>query len=49
MLKPVLRYRIRLLIRRAFKPNAKSKPGLRGVAVTFRPGRAGPIPIQYET
>ena len=43
MLKPVLRFQSRLLIRRAFKPNAKLKPGRRVLAVQFRPNRAGPI------
>ena len=49
MLKPVIRLPSQLLIRRAFKPNAKLKPGQRGLAVNFRPSRAGPIRIQYET
>jgi hypothetical protein len=45
----MIRSQSRLLIRRAFKPNAKFKPGLRGLAVKFRPSRAGPVRIQYET
>jgi hypothetical protein len=49
MLRPMIRSQSRLLIRRAFKPNAKFKPGLRGLAVKFRPSRAGPVRIQYET
>jgi len=49
MLKPVIRFQSRLLIRKAFKLNAKLKPGQRGVAVRFRPCCAGPIQIQHET
>jgi hypothetical protein len=49
MLKSVIRLQSQLLVRRAFKPKAKLKPGPRGLAVKFRPGRAGPICIQYET
>ena len=49
MLKPMIRFPSRLLIRRAFKPNAKLKPGLRRPGATYRPGRAGPIRILYET
>ena len=49
MLKPMIRFPNRLLIRRAFKPNAKLKPGLRRPGATYRPSRAGPIRIPYET
>ena len=49
MLKSVIRLQSQLLIRRAFKPNAKLKPGLRRPGATYRPGRAGPIRIPYET
>jgi len=49
MLKSVIRLQSQLLVRRALKPNAKLKPGQRGLAVKFRPSRAGPIRIQYET
>ncbi len=49
MLKSIIRFQSRLLVRRAFKPNARLKPGQRGRAVKFRPSRAGPIRIQYET
>ena len=48
MLKPTIRFPSRLLIRRAFKPNAKLKPGLRPAGATYRPSRAGPIRIPYE-
>jgi len=48
MLKSVIRLQSQLLVRRAFKPSAKLKPGQRGLAVKFRPSRAGPIRIQYE-
>ena len=49
MLKSVFRLQSQLLVRRAFKPNAKLKPGQRGLAAKFRPSRVGPIRIQYET
>jgi len=49
MLKSVIRLQSQLLVRRAFKPSAKFKPGRRGLAVKFRPSRVGPIRIQYET
>ena len=48
MLKPTIRFPSRLLIRRAFRPNAKLKPGLRRPGATYRPSRAGPIRILYE-
>ena len=48
MLKPTIRFPSRLLIRRAFKPNAKLKPGLRPAGATYRPSRAIPIRIPYE-
>jgi hypothetical protein len=44
-MKPVTRYQSRLLIRRAFKPNAKRKNRLRVPVVSCRPARASPIPI----
>jgi hypothetical protein len=49
MLKSIIRLQSQLLVRRAFKPSAKLKPGQRGLAVKFRPSRAGPIRMQYET
>ena len=48
MLKPITRFPNRLLIRRAFKPNAKLKPGLRRPGATYRPSRGSPIRIPYE-
>lgn len=49
MLKSIIRLQSQLLVRRVFKLNARLKPGQRGLAVKFRPSRAGPIRIQYET
>ena len=48
MLKPTIRFPSRLLIRKAYKPNAKLKPGLRRLGATYRPSRASPIRIPYE-
>jgi len=48
-MKPVIRYQSQLLYRRSYKPIRTFKFRSQVKTITFRPSRAAPVPISWES